>query len=187
MCYTQRAVGRRFPVVEGGYAPKAGVRVLPHPALSAVFCFCARHPPAEKDRTRCWLRSFLYYSTMEEQCQSLGFEGEGGGAWGGREVLAPAVPGLGCFAAAAAGAGFRPAGRGSGTCGAGSGVFRRPGGGGRVSPCGARYFPSRWESTQRIAGGRLRMSASALIFAFPPVPLLRGYSPNPRWRGSGAW
>ena len=45
----------------------------------------------------------------------------------------------------------------------------------------------RWESTQRIAGERLRMSAFALIFALSPDPFYGGYFPNPRWSSSGAW
>ena len=46
---------------------------------------------------------------------------------------------------------------------------------------------SQRESTQRIAGERLRMSAFALIFALSPDPFYGGYSPNSRWSSSGAW
>ena len=69
----------------------------------------------------------------------------------------------------------------------GLGIFRRLWRQGQGFALMGEVLSQRWESTQRIAGGRLRMSAFALIFAFPPVPLLRGNSPNSRWRSSGAW
>ena len=43
---------------------------------------------------------------------------------------------------------------------------------------GGEFLSQRWERNQRIAGGRLRMSADALIFALPPVPHYEGRSPE---------
>ena len=89
--------------------------------------------------------------------------------------LAPGAPGRRISPLAAAGAGFRPAGRGTFP----TGKYPKDR---RGTAQDERIRAHIRSPTPSVASRHLPLTGGV-----GPGPLLRGYSPNPRWSSSGAW